>query len=65
MGIDRVPEASSKSSQSFNGRSDTILLLRIDPSDRSINLLSIPRDTQVELPGIGQTKISEANAQGG
>ncbi|MDF0555446.1 LCP family protein [Kamptonema sp. UHCC 0994] len=65
MGVDRVPEASSNSSQSFNGRSDTILLVRIDPTDQSINLLSIPRDTQVELPGIGQTKISEANAQGG
>jgi LCP family protein required for cell wall assembly len=65
MGVDRVPEAKPNSSQSFNGRSDTILLIRIDPIDKSINLLSIPRDTQVEIPGIGQTKISEANAQGG
>jgi len=65
MGVDRVPEARPNSPQNFNGRSDTILLLRIDPTNKSVNLLSIPRDTQVELPGIGQTKISEANARGG
>ncbi|OCR02879.1 LytR family transcriptional regulator [Oscillatoriales cyanobacterium USR001] len=65
MGVDRVPEAKPNSLQNFNGRSDTILLIRVDPIDKSINLLSIPRDTQVELPGIGKTKISEANFQGG
>ncbi|HLO50465.1 MAG TPA: LCP family protein [Kamptonema sp.] len=65
MGVDREPEASPNSPEIFNGRSDTILLLRIDPTEKSVNLLSIPRDTQVEIPGIGQTKISEANARGG
>jgi len=65
MGVDRVPEAKANSKEVFNGRSDTILLIRIDPINKLINLLSIPRDTQVNLPGIGQTKISEANAEGG
>ncbi|MCW6049993.1 LCP family protein [Lyngbya sp. CCAP 1446/10] len=65
LGIDRVPEASANSREIFNGRSDTILLFHIDPRDKSISLLSIPRDTKVEIPGIRFSKINEANARGG
>ena len=65
LGIDRVPEAAANSPKIFNGRSDTILLLHLDSRDKSINLLSIPRDTKVEIPGIRFSKINEANARGG
>ena len=65
LGIDRVPEAAVNSPKIFEGRSDTILLLHLDPRDKSISLLSVPRDTQVEVPGIPFSKISEANARGG
>ncbi|MBD0308435.1 MAG: LCP family protein, partial [Microcoleus sp. T1-bin1] len=65
LGIDRVPEAAANSPKIFEGRSDTILLLHLDPRDKSISLLSVPRDTQVEVPGIPFSKISEANARGG
>ena len=65
LGIDRVPEAAANSPKIFEGRSDTILLLHLDPRDKSISLLSVPRDTQVEVPGIPSSKISEANARGG
>jgi LCP family protein required for cell wall assembly len=65
LGIDRVPEAAANGSKIFEGRSDTILLLHLDPRDKSISLLSVPRDTQVEVPGIPFSKISEANARGG
>ena len=65
MGIDKVPGVPDSSEEIFSGRSDTMLLLRIDPSDNTVNLLSIPRDTQVEIPGIGVTKINQANASGG
>ncbi len=65
MGIDKVPDVPDNSDEVFSGRSDTMLLLRIDPSDQTVNLLSIPRDTQVEIPGIGVTKINQANASGG
>ncbi len=65
MGIDQVPEAAPDSDQIFAGRSDTMLLAQFDPSDHSINVLSIPRDTQVEIPGTGITKINHANWQGG
>ncbi len=65
MGIDRVPGAPEGSKELFNGRSDTILLLRVDPGDDSVKLLSIPRDTQVDIPGVGVTKINDANVRGG
>ncbi|NJN48685.1 MAG: LCP family protein [Alkalinema sp. RL_2_19] len=64
MGIDRVPDAVGQDAI-FSGRSDTMLVLRIDPQENSVNMLSVPRDTQVEVPGIGITKINQANASGG
>ncbi|MCZ0900476.1 LCP family protein, partial [Microcoleus sp. HI-ES] len=65
LGIDGVPEAVANSPKIFNGRSDTILLLHLEPRDKSISLLSVPRDTKVEDPGVSFSKISEANARGG
>ncbi len=65
LGIDGAPEAATNSPKMFDGRSDTILLLHLDPRDKSISLLSVPRDTKVQVPGIPFSKISEANATGG
>jgi polyisoprenyl-teichoic acid--peptidoglycan teichoic acid transferase len=65
MGIDRVPNAPDGSPESFSGRSDTMLLLRVDPKKEAVSMLSIPRDTQVDIPGVGVTKINQANASGG
>lgn len=65
MGIDRVPDVDADSSEVFSGRSDTMLLVRVDPEANSISVLSIPRDTQVEIPGVGLTKINHANMLGG
>jgi polyisoprenyl-teichoic acid--peptidoglycan teichoic acid transferase len=65
MGVDRVPNVPLGSAEAFSGHSDTILLFRIDPSDRSVRLLSIPRDTRVEMPGVGFGKINDANVRGG
>jgi polyisoprenyl-teichoic acid--peptidoglycan teichoic acid transferase len=65
MGIDRVPNAADGSPESFSGRSDTMLLLRVDPQKEAVSMLSIPRDTQVDIPGVGVTKINQANASGG
>jgi LCP family protein required for cell wall assembly len=47
------------------GRSDTIMLLRIDPSTKSISMLSIPRDLRVEIPGYGTDRINAAYSDGG
>ncbi len=65
MGIDRVLDAKPGSQEIFSGNSDSMLLLRFDPNDPSLNLLSVPRDTQVEIPGLGVTKINQANPSGG
>lgn len=64
MGIDRVEETTDTET-AFDGRSDTILLLRFDPESEQVNMLSIPRDTQILLPDVGLTKINDANVYGG
>lgn len=58
-------EARTVNDDSFSGRSDTILLVQIDPELKSVNVLSIPRDTQIEISNLGVTKINHANALGG
>lgn len=65
MGIDRVPNVEPGSSEMFAGRSDTILLLRLQPKNKSIRILSIPRDSRIEMPSGGYDKINGANVRGG
>lgn len=50
---------------SFEGLSDTMLLLRFDPEAQKIAALSIPRDTRTFVEGVGVTKINAANLEGG
>ncbi|WP_096190073.1 LCP family glycopolymer transferase [Evansella halocellulosilytica] len=60
MGIDELE------SRDDLGRTDTLLLLTINPHTESINMVSIPRDTYTEIRGIRTTdKISHAHAIGG
>ncbi|MDQ5894067.1 MAG: hypothetical protein QG596_328 [Actinomycetota bacterium] len=47
------------------GRSDTAILLRLDPDSGQIAMLSIPRDLYVEIPGIGYDKFNAAYSYGG
>lgn len=49
---------------SYAGRSDTIIIVVVNNIDKSINLISIPRDTYVDVPGYGMTKINHAYAYG-
>lgn len=46
-------------------RADTIILARVDPALKRVWLLSIPRDTRVEIPGHGVAKINAAHFYGG
>jgi LCP family protein required for cell wall assembly len=46
-------------------RSDTIMLLRLDPSKGATTVMSIPRDLKVPIPGFGTDKINAAYALGG
>jgi LCP family protein required for cell wall assembly len=46
-------------------RSDSIMLIRTDPSKHRLAFLSIPRDLRVEIPGNGAAKINGAFQIGG
>ena len=50
---------------SFKGLTDTMLLVRFDPQNKKISVLSIPRDTRTYVEGRGVVKINEANYYGG
>jgi polyisoprenyl-teichoic acid--peptidoglycan teichoic acid transferase len=47
------------------GRSDTAILLRVDPDNDVINLLSIPRDLRVNIPRHDPDKFNAAYSYGG
>ena len=46
-------------------RSDTIILIRLDPARGATSILSLPRDLKVTVPGIGTRKLNAAYEQGG
>lgn len=50
---------------SLEGLSDSMLLIRFDPRNKKVSLLSVPRDTYTWVEGFGETKINEANRVGG
>ena len=63
LGVDKNPDGNDPFS---NTRSDTIILVNIDPKHRSINAISIPRDSKVYIAGdYGIQKINSAHAIGG
>lgn len=63
LGVDKNPDGNDPFS---NTRSDTIILVNIDPKHRSINAISIPRDSKVYIAGdYGIQKINSAHAYGG
>ncbi|WP_241152809.1 LCP family protein [Gordonibacter sp. Marseille-P4307] len=46
-------------------RSDVLILARTVPSEGKVTMVSIPRDTKVEISGYGTQKINAAYAYGG
>jgi polyisoprenyl-teichoic acid--peptidoglycan teichoic acid transferase len=59
LGSDKRPDIEDA------GRSDTTMLLRIDPDQDAIALLSLPRDLRVNIPGYGVGKLNDAYTVGG
>ena len=47
------------------GRSDSQILVRLDPQTKSISMLSVPRDLRVDIEGVGYNKMNAAFAFGG
>jgi len=68
-----LPDAQSKPKGKYlaevddnlNGMSDVMLLIRFDPATKKVAVLSIPRDSRVNIQGVGKTKINFANYVGG
>ena len=60
LGSDKRPEFGEEF-----GRSDTTILLRLNPEKSLISVLSIPRDLETEIPGYGTDKFNAAYAYGG
>lgn len=52
------------SSEDGSSRTDTIMLVNIDPRTNSASIMSIPRDVKVVIPGYGIDKINAAFALG-
>jgi len=59
LGSDRRAEEEDQ------GRSDTIILVHVDPQADYLAVLSLPRDLRVEVPGYGLQKINAAYSYGG
>lgn len=45
-------------------RSDTLMLITVDPVSKTAGMLSIPRDMWVNIPGYGYSRINTAYASG-
>lgn len=58
MGIDRRP------GEAFISRTDTMMLVSLDPVTESASILSIPRDLYVLIPGHGRDRINTAFVYG-
>jgi LCP family protein required for cell wall assembly len=60
-GLDQSGDSAYGSASKVGGaRSDTIILARLVPATKQIALLSIPRDTYLDIPGLGMQKINAA-----
>lgn len=53
LGIDQRPD------EQF-ARTDTMILVTVDPENKTAGMLSIPRDLYVDIPGYYQTRINKA-----
>ncbi|MCB8967104.1 MAG: LCP family protein [Ardenticatenaceae bacterium] len=58
MGIDRRP------GEPFVSRTDSIMVVSVDPTTEKISILSIPRDLYVVIPGYGRDRINTAFVYG-
>ncbi|MCL5735141.1 MAG: LCP family protein, partial [Actinobacteria bacterium] len=51
--------------EGVESRSDTVMLVHVDPEDNYLSVLSLPRDLRVDIPGHGTGKLNAAYTLGG
>ena len=66
LGVDKSEGRSEEwGADASNFRADTIILARVDPPGQKVTLVSIPRDTMVDMGANGEQKINAAYSFGG
>jgi LCP family protein required for cell wall assembly len=60
-----VDENKSKNSSAWQGRTDFMMILSVNPASEKLIALSIPRDTQLDKEIFGFSRINSANSIGG
>ena len=65
MGTDKSEDRDASGEFGDAYRSDSMMLARIDPQQKKVTLVSIERDTLVDIDGYGINKINAAYALGG
>jgi polyisoprenyl-teichoic acid--peptidoglycan teichoic acid transferase len=55
----------ARDAEEGHGRSDTVMLVRLDPDKEATAIMSLPRDLKVEIPGHGTDKLNAAYTLGG
>jgi LCP family protein required for cell wall assembly len=63
LGSDVRPKVNAEGAS--GARSDTIMLVRLNPDKEATAIMSLPRDLKVQIPGRGVDKINAAYAYGG
>jgi polyisoprenyl-teichoic acid--peptidoglycan teichoic acid transferase len=63
LGSDRRPKNNVEGGS--GARSDTIMLVRLNPHKEATAIMSLPRDLKVEIPGHGVDKINASYEYGG
>lgn len=58
IGVDRRPD------EKEGARSDTLIVVRVDPVEKWASMLSIPRDTVAQIPRYGAAKVNAAYSYG-
>jgi len=53
-----------RAGESWTTRSDSLVIIHLDPEHQRVALLSLPRDLIVPIPGYGQSRINAATVYG-
>jgi LCP family protein required for cell wall assembly len=65
IGSDKREKSSNDPLDDGTARSDTVILVRLDPDRGATALMSLPRDLKVRIPGHGTDKLNAAYEIGG
>ena len=65
MASDSREGTNAEATEGDSERSDVILLMRVDPANRKLTMVSVPRDTPYTFPDGSVKKLNETYNQGG